>query len=94
MAGEGEGWGATLIARDDYRLIEGYMSKLDDLKEIRRGIGIILMGVGAYFGDLLRKYPEFISNGEVLAFWSSGIIMLGMLLFIIGLSFYMWREQK
>ncbi|MBI4778450.1 hypothetical protein HY792_05990 [Candidatus Desantisbacteria bacterium] len=70
------------------------MSKLDELKEIRRGIGIIFIGVGAYYGDLLKKYPEFASKGEVIAFLSSGIIMAGILLVIIGLSFYIWRVQK
>lgn len=70
------------------------MSKLDDLKEIRRGIGIIFIGVGAYFGDVLRKYPEFASKGESIAFWSSGILIVCILLLIIGLSFYIWKEQK
>ena len=70
------------------------MSKLDDLKEIRRGIGILFIGVGAYFGDLLKKYPGLTTSGEIIAFWSSISLMILLTVSLIWISFYIWRVQK
>lgn len=72
------------------------MAKLDDLKEIRRGIGILFIGVGAgaYFGDLLKKYPGLTTSGEIIAFWSSISLMILLTVSLIGISFYIWRTQK
>jgi hypothetical protein len=68
------------------------VSRIDDLKEIRRGAGIVFIGSGAFFGDLLKKYPDFATLGEVIAFWSSGLLMFGLGIVLVLLSLFIWRR--
>ncbi len=65
--------------------------KYDFYKTLWVGTAVAVSGVSAYFGSLLLKFPDFKTQGEKIAFWTSPLLILLLMIVFLGLTLKLRR---
>jgi len=70
------------------------VSREEFLFKVLVGLGIVFLGVGGYFGNLLLRFPEFKTVGEWSAFIGSGLMSLVVVAIIVALAIFLFRRLR